>query len=61
MEEKRMEKIWRFLKDEEGTETVEWAIVAGLIIVAAAALWSDVGQYVYDNISALVEALTPAS
>ncbi len=56
-----MEKIWRFLKDEEGTETVEWAIVAGLIIVAAAALWSDVGQYVYDNISALVEALTPAS
>lgn len=53
-----MEKIWRFLKDEEGTETVEWAIVAGLIIVAAAALWSQVGDYVKTNIQALVDALT---
>jgi Flp pilus assembly pilin Flp len=29
-----MEKIKRFLKEEEGMETVEWAVMAGLIAAA---------------------------
>lgn len=51
-----MEKIWRFLKDEEGTETVEWAIIAALLIVAAVAGWAALGQNVVDAVSQLVSA-----
>lgn len=58
-----MEKMWRllkkFVKEEEGTETVEWAIVAGLVIIAAAALWVIVGQNVSVAISELASATTP--
>jgi len=58
-----MEKMWtlikKFVKEEEGTETVEWAIVAGLVIVAAAALWSQLGTYVQGQIQALLNVLTP--
>ncbi len=57
-----MEKMWmlikKFVKDEEGTETVEWAIVAGLVILAAAALWAIVGQNVQTAISGLASAST---
>ena len=30
-----MKTMWKFLKDERGTETVEWAIIIGLIAVGA--------------------------
>lgn len=52
-----MEKIWRFLKDEEGTETVEWAILAALLLVVAAASWSVLGGYVKAAIDELAEFL----
>ena len=29
-----MEKFWKFIKDEDGLETVEYAVMGGLIIVA---------------------------
>jgi Flp pilus assembly pilin Flp len=38
-----MKMVLRFLKDERGTETVEWAIVLGLIAVAAIATITAVG------------------
>ncbi len=57
-----MEKMWalikKFVKEEEGTETVEWAIVAGLVIVAAAALWATLGTYVQTQIQALIDAVS---
>ena len=28
-----MKKIWAFIKDEEGLETVEWAVIAALVVV----------------------------
>jgi len=33
-----MKTVLRFLTDERGTETVEWAIMVGLIAVAAIGL-----------------------
>ncbi len=59
-----MEKMWtlikKFVKEEEGTETVEWAIVAGLVILAAAGLWATVGSHVSQIINSLSTATTPA-
>jgi pilus assembly protein Flp/PilA len=41
-----MKTILRFLRDERGTETAEWAIVGGLILVAAVAAITTVGTQV---------------
>jgi pilus assembly protein Flp/PilA len=60
-----MEKMWtlikKFVKEEEGTETVEWAIVAGLVILAAAALWATIGDNVQSIISGLASSTTNAA
>jgi len=56
-----MEKIRvllkKFWKEEEGTETVEWAIVAGLIIVAAIASWITIGGKVSTTIGSLATTM----
>ncbi len=56
-----MEKIWtvvkRLAKEEEGTETVEWAIVAGLVLLAAGAAWASIGGKVATAINGLDTAL----
>jgi pilus assembly protein Flp/PilA len=36
--------IVNFIRDEEGTEMVEWGLIAGLIIVVAAAIFAAIGQ-----------------
>ena len=36
--------IKRFMKDESGLETVEWAIVGGIIVAGSAALFIAVGD-----------------
>ncbi|MBB3189246.1 Flp family type IVb pilin [Halomonas cerina] len=43
---KLMQGIERFWKEEEGTETVEWALVAGLIVAGAAAVFTLIGTNV---------------
>ncbi|MBZ9539054.1 Flp family type IVb pilin [Modicisalibacter tunisiensis] len=40
---KLMMGVQRFLKDEEGTEVVEWALVAGLIVAVGAAVFTGIG------------------
>ena len=40
---KLLENVKKFVKDERGLETVEYAIIAGLITVAAIVLISQVG------------------
>lgn len=39
---KLMMGVQRFLHDEEGTEVVEWALVAGLIVAIGAVLFGSV-------------------
>ena len=54
MEEKRMEKIWRFLKDEEGTELVEWGLVAALLLAVAATVFTSIGTAVSEALTAVL-------
>jgi pilus assembly protein Flp/PilA len=47
----------RFLTDEKGLETVEYAIIAGLIVVALIAVVSAIGTKVKDKFQTLHDAL----
>jgi len=38
-----MNQIKKFMLDESGLETVEWAIVGGIIVVAGAVIFSLIG------------------
>ena len=52
-----MNTVRRFLRDEQGTETVEWAIIIGLIAVASIGLIIAIGTWVNTKCSALNTAL----
>jgi Flp pilus assembly pilin Flp len=43
-----MRKISAFLKDESGTETLEWGLVCGLIVVGAITAIALIGPKVTD-------------
>ena len=45
--------IRRFMKDEKGLETVEYAIIAGLIVVATIATIASIGTWVSARFVAL--------
>lgn len=48
-----MNTIKRFVKDEQGLETVEYAIILGLIVVAVIASVAAIGTWVSGRFSAL--------
>ena len=48
-----MNSIKRFMQDESGLETVEWAIVGGVIVAVGAALFITIGQDVLRGMTAL--------
>ena len=52
-----MEKMWvlmkKFVKEEEGMETVEYAIVGALVINVGVAVWAVLGQNISTKISQL--------
>ena len=48
-----MKALKRFLKDEQGTETVEWAIIIGLIAVASITLIASIGEWVETKFTTL--------
>jgi Flp pilus assembly pilin Flp len=43
--EKVMNSIKRFLADEGGMETLEYAVIAGLIAIAAAIIYASTGTW----------------
>lgn len=46
--------LMRFVKDEQGTETLEWGLVCGLIVVGAIAAIVAIGpkvKTIWDNAS----------
>jgi pilus assembly protein Flp/PilA len=53
--------IKRFLSDEQGLETVEYAVIAGLITLAAIATITTVGLLVNDKFQELADKLAPAT
>jgi pilus assembly protein Flp/PilA len=45
--------IRKFIRDQEGTELVEWGLIAGLIIVVAAGIFVGIGTDLTTIFSAL--------
>ena len=50
--------ILRFWRDEEGLETVEWAVLAAVIVGGGVALYTTIGSKVSSRIESLNKALT---
>ena len=53
-----MKSLKSFLSDEKGLETVEYAIIAGLIVVALIAIITAIGDKVKNKFQSLNSALT---
>ena len=51
------EIVKRFVRDEKGLETVEYAIIAGLIVVGTILTIASIGTYVKAKFVALETAL----
>lgn len=52
-----MKRVLDFLRKEDGTETVEWAIIIGIIAVGAIALVASIGAWVLAKFEALDSAI----
>jgi len=48
----------KFVRDEQGLETVEYAIIAGLIVVGVIATVTSIGDWVAQKFQALLTALS---
>lgn len=48
-----LNQIKKFMLDDSGLETVEWAIVGGIIVAGAAALFVAIGADVLRGITSL--------
>ena len=48
-----LSKIKNFVFDESGLETVEWAIVGGVIVAVGAAVFITIGQDVLRGVTSL--------
>jgi Flp pilus assembly pilin Flp len=53
-----MKKIWNFIKEEDGLETVEYAIIAGLIVVGTIATILSIGTWVKTQFTSLQSGLS---
>ena len=51
----------RFLRDEQGTEIVEWAIVGGLVVAVGAAVFVTIGTDAKTALESLKTQVTAAS
>lgn len=49
--------IVRFLKEEDGMEMVEWALVAGLFVLIAMTGWTAVGNAITTKLGELQTAI----
>ncbi len=52
-----MEMLKRFIRDEQGLETVEYAIILGLIVVLTITLISQLGTWVRDRFQTVVDTV----
>jgi len=50
---KMLNQIKKFMLDESGLETVEWAIVGGIIVAGSAALFVTIGVDVLRGVTSL--------
>jgi pilus assembly protein Flp/PilA len=50
-------KVERFIRDEEGLTTVEYAVAGGLIAAAVVTAFVLLGEEVLEKINAIIDAL----
>jgi pilus assembly protein Flp/PilA len=50
-------ELKRFVREEEGTEVVEWALVGGLIVAVGAAIFIGIGTRAAVYLNQLLAAL----
>ncbi|OQY05713.1 MAG: hypothetical protein B6I25_05245 [Planctomycetales bacterium 4572_13] len=53
-----MNMLKRFIKDEQGLETVEWAVIAALIVAGLILVITQLGDAVKTNFETLEAAVT---
>ena len=53
--------FWRFVREEEGMEMVEWAIVGVVFAVAAAAFWGRLSGTIDLALADIEAEVTPGS
>ena len=57
-------KLWKLMKrlvrEDEGMEMVEWAIVGVVFAVAAAAFWGDLATEVGTALNSIEQEINPA-
>jgi pilus assembly protein Flp/PilA len=53
--------IVNFVRDEEGTEMVEWGLIAGLVIVLAAGVFATIGSDLNDIFGGVAAQTTTAA
>jgi len=59
---KLLQSIGRFLRDERGTETLEWGLVCGLLVIGAITAITLIGPKVTDmwnDVNNQIPAATP--
>ena len=52
-----MHKLGKFLKDEEGLTTVEYAVAGTLIALAVVAAFTQLGDAVNDSITSIADVI----
>jgi pilus assembly protein Flp/PilA len=53
-----MKKIWKFIKDEEGLELVEYAVMGALIVLGVIATILILGGQINNRFSQLVSSIS---
>jgi Flp pilus assembly pilin Flp len=53
--------IKRFVRDESGLETVEWAIVGGLVVAVGAIIFTLIGQDVQTSLGNMQQITNDAA
>ena len=48
-----LNSVRRFILDESGLETVEWAIVGGIVVAVGAGIFLTIGQDVFRGLTSL--------
>ena len=58
---KQMEKLVKFLKEEDGVTALEYTVLAALVIVVIVGFFDRIQGYVTDIWTAIADALAPAA